>query len=63
MIIQTPEFFIKPKCQGTGLGLNMSYRLITEGMNGKIIANNKKYIFENKEYISAEFKILLPIVK
>jgi len=55
-----PYFTTKYKSQGTGLGLSMTYKLVTEGMNGTIVANNKKYIYENKEYQGAEFIIKLP---
>ena len=56
-----PYFTTKHKSQGTGLGLNMTYNLITEGMNGKITAQNKKYLFNDKEYKGALFTIILPI--
>jgi len=56
-----PYFTTKHKSQGTGLGLNMTYRLITEGMKGNIIANNVEFTYENEKYMGAEFKISLPV--
>ena len=57
-----PYFTTKHKSQGTGLGLNMTYKLITEGMNGKIIAQNQNYLYNNTEYMGAEFIIILPLI-
>ena len=55
-----PYFTTKHKSQGTGLGLNMTYNLITEGMNGKIIAQNERYVYKDIEYTGALFTITLP---
>ena len=49
-----PFFTTKPTGQGTGLGLSLSYDIITKGHGGKMFINNKE-----GEY--AEFVILLPI--
>jgi len=57
-----PYFTTKHKSQGTGLGLHMTYKLIVEGMNGTIEANNISYEYQNKNYTGAEFIITLPIV-
>ena len=55
-----PYFTTKHKSQGTGLGLNMTYKLIVDGMNGTIEASNIEYQYNEKKYIGAEFIIILP---
>ncbi|MDC0933859.1 PAS domain-containing protein, partial [Arcobacteraceae bacterium] len=56
-----PYFTTKYKYQGTGLGLHMTYNLIVDGMEGSIEVNNTNFIYENKEFIGAEFIITLLI--
>ena len=56
-----PYFTTKSKQEGTGIGLYMSREIIEKHMNGKLKVENKKFIFEEKEYIGAHFKIILPI--
>ncbi len=56
-----PYFTTKSSLQGTGLGLNMVYKLIVEGMKGNIEAINENYEYSNKNYIGAKFIISLPI--
>lgn len=56
-----PYFTTKHQLQGTGLGLNMTYKLIVDGMNGAIEVNNISYLYEDKEYTGAEFIIILPM--
>jgi len=54
-----PYFTTKHKSQGTGLGLNMTYKLIVDGMSGMIEANNVNVHYEDKEYKGTCFKITL----
>ena len=56
-----PYFTTKSKRQGTGLGLHMSYKLITELMMGSIAVSNKSYIRDNLEHSGANFMITLPL--
>ncbi|MEA3352868.1 MAG: ATP-binding protein [Campylobacterota bacterium] len=54
-----PYFTTKHQSQGTGLGLNMTYRLITEGIGGTISVSNDVYNIGADEYTGAEFIITL----
>ena len=56
-----PYFTTKHQSQGTGLGLSMTYKLITEGMDGTISVRNSKFSYNNKTYTGAEFIISLPV--
>ncbi|MEA3498418.1 MAG: hybrid sensor histidine kinase/response regulator [Campylobacterota bacterium] len=56
-----PYFTTKHKSQGTGLGLNITYRLIVDGMNGTIEVNNQNFIYNKEKHNGAEFTISLPI--
>jgi len=56
-----PYFTTKHQSQGTGLGLYMTHKLITQGANGSIQAVNKEFTFENKTYFGACFIITLPL--
>jgi len=56
-----PYFTTKHKSQGTGLGLHMTYNLVTEGLKGSIKAKNTTFIHEEKEYMGACFIIAIPI--
>ena len=55
-----PYFTTKHKSQGTGLGLNMTYKLIVDGMKGNITVENKTFIHKDISYTGALFKITLP---
>ena len=55
-----PYFTTKHQSQGTGLGLNMTYRLIVEGMHGTINVINETYEYEGDKYTGAKFIIRLP---
>jgi signal transduction histidine kinase len=56
-----PYFTTKDQSLGTGLGLNMSYKLIVEGMQGSLEATNINFEYKDKKYKGAEFKITLPL--
>ena len=56
-----PYFTTKHQSQGTGLGLHMTYTLISNGMKGTIEASNVSYRYEGKNYKGAEFKVTLPL--
>ena len=55
-----PYFTTKHQSNGTGLGLHMSYNLITEGMNGTLDAINTIYEVKEKKYTGALFTIKIP---
>jgi len=59
--IYDPYFTTKHQSQGTGLGLNMTYNLIVNGMKGDIKAENVEYTYKKKNYKGACFKITLPL--
>ena len=48
-----PFFTTKPTGQGTGLGLSMSYDIVTKGHGGELKV-------ESKEGIGTKFLILIP---
>ncbi len=54
-----PYFTTKHQTQGTGLGLNMTYKLIVDGMKGNIVVHNEEYQYKNKNYKGACFTITL----
>ena len=55
-----PYFTTKHQSQGTGLGLNMTYRLIVEGMHGSISVLNETFEYEGHKYTGAKFIIRIP---
>jgi len=55
-----PYFTTKHKSIGTGLGLHICYKIITNDMNGTITAKNSSFTIENKEYVGALFTITIP---
>jgi len=57
-----PYFTTKHKSQGTGIGLNMTYQIITS-MNGTIDVVNSTYTYNDKEYTGALFTIKFPVYK
>jgi len=54
-----PYFTTKHEGVGTGLGLHMTYKLITEGMESEINVKNSTFSYNEKLYKGALFKIIL----
>ena len=54
-----PYFTTKHKSQGTGIGLYMTEEIITKHLDGEIYVKNKEFIYNGKEYIGAQFRIVL----
>ena len=54
-----PYFTTKHQSQGTGLGLYMSLKIITERFLGKLLYENNIMEIDNKKYEGAIFKIVL----
>jgi signal transduction histidine kinase len=52
-----PYFTTKHQNIGTGIGLSMSYKMITQRHNASIDVYNDKYEYNNKKYCGACFKI------
>ncbi|MDD2699185.1 MAG: transporter substrate-binding domain-containing protein [Arcobacteraceae bacterium] len=55
-----PYFTTKHKTQGTGLGLHMTYNMISNELQGNISVKNRIYEYNKKIYNGAEFMIRLP---
>ena len=53
-----PYFTTKHKSAGTGIGLSMTYKIVTERYHGTIVAENEEYEYNNKKYKGACFKII-----
>ncbi|MEA3497836.1 MAG: hybrid sensor histidine kinase/response regulator, partial [Campylobacterota bacterium] len=56
-----PYFTTKHKSQGTGLGLHMTYTIITNNMNGSLDVENDTFSYNDKQYTGARFTIKLPL--
>lgn len=56
-----PYFTTKHQSQGTGIGLYMTYEIITKKFKGVIRVENKDFTYNNKNYRGAMFKISIPI--
>ena len=53
-----PYFTTKHKSIGTGIGLSITYQIITKHHDAQIFASNETYEYENKIYTGACFKII-----
>jgi signal transduction histidine kinase len=56
-----PYFTTKHKFQGTGIGLYMTYQILTVHTPGDIKVHNVTFKYEGKEYKGAKFFIKIPI--
>ena len=54
-----PYFTTKHKSQGTGIGLYMTEEIITKHLNGQISVKNNEFVYNDKKYKGAQFKIVL----
>ena len=52
-----PYVTTKHQSMGTGLGLSMTHKIITQMHNGTIIASNTTFTYDNKNYAGALFTI------
>ncbi len=51
-----PYFTTKHKELGTGLGMSMSYKIITERHHGTLEIENKEFEYQGKHYVGASIK-------
>ncbi|WP_419770062.1 MAG: cache domain-containing protein [Candidatus Marinarcus sp.] len=58
-----PYFSTKFKSKGIGIGLYMSYEIITKHMNGTIVVHNNHFTYENEDFLGAQFIISIPLDK
>jgi signal transduction histidine kinase len=58
--IYEPYFTTKHESVGTGIGLNMSYQIITEHLKGAIEVKNVEFQYNGELLKGAEFTITLP---
>ena len=56
-----PYFTTKHKSQGTGIGLYMSNEIVTKHLHGELKVINESYIFDDKRYKGALFRICIPL--
>ena len=53
-----PYFTTKHQSVGTGIGLSMTHKVITERLNGNILVENQEYEYNGTHYKGACFKIV-----
>jgi len=58
-----PYFTTKHQSRGTGLGLYVSFDIISNILKGSLDVENKNFTYKNNSYIGAEFSITLPILQ
>lgn len=56
-----PYFTTKEQSQGTGLGLYMTYQIITQSLQGSITVKNKQFHYKGALFKGLEFIIDLPL--
>ncbi len=56
-----PYFTTKHKSQGTGIGLYMSEEIVYKHIKGRIEVQNEEFIYKDKLYKGALFKIKIPL--
>jgi signal transduction histidine kinase len=54
-------FTTKGENKGTGLGLHMAKKLITEKMGGSVEVKNREFVYNDRDFKGAEFTIKLPL--
>ncbi|MCF6310733.1 MAG: HAMP domain-containing histidine kinase [Sulfurimonas sp.] len=57
-----PYYTTKEQSKGTGLGLYITYEIVTKHLFGTIEVENKDYVYKNKKLMGAEFTITLPMI-
>jgi len=56
-----PYFTTKHKAQGVGLGLHMTYNIVTDHMKGDIKVSNVEFEYKDHSYRGAQFIISIPL--
>lgn len=54
-------FTTKHKSIGTGIGLYMSYQIVTNSYDGTLVAANETFFYDDTQYTGAMFTITIPI--